>query len=340
MRSTLISASILALALTSCGESASVPSATKATFGSVPAPLTLTTSAYDAAADVPLAETAPMDADGLHNVYALSDDIISGAEPESEAALAAIAKMGVKTILSVDGKMPDVDTAAALGMRYVHVPIQYRGITEDEVLQIAKTFHELEGPFYVHCYHGVHRGPAAAAIGRVTMDGVPRDQAIAEMRQWCGTSKKYEGLYATIAAGDLPSAEETAAYEWDFPAQHALTGFRQSMIHMARSYDRIKDMVKNDGAINPEHPDIDPVNEAAILQGLFKQSLELERLASKPADFRDWLDDSILQTRVLHEALVADRTSGAASWDKSRAAFADLKASCDACHAVYRNDDG
>ena len=43
-----------------------------------------------------------------------------------------LADMGVKTILSVDGKTPDVEAAKKLGMRYVHVPIQYRGITESE----------------------------------------------------------------------------------------------------------------------------------------------------------------------------------------------------------------
>ena len=48
------------------------------------------------------------------------------------------------------------------------------GINEDEIAMIAKTFREVEGPFYVHCYHGKHRGPAAAAIGRVALDGLGR----------------------------------------------------------------------------------------------------------------------------------------------------------------------
>ena len=72
-----------------------------------------------------------------------------------------------------------------------------------------KTFRELDGPFYVHCFHGKHRGPAAAAaLGRIAVDGVPREQAIAEMRQWCGTSEKYEGLYRTIAEVLRPDAED------------------------------------------------------------------------------------------------------------------------------------
>lgn len=326
------------LALASCGGTSLSSGPAKAALDVIPAPLALDTTAYEAALATPLPDTEPVERDGLHNVYALSDDIISGAEPESEEAIAAIAAMGVRTVLSVDGKAPDVETAEKYGLRYVHVPIQYSGITDDERLQIAKTFHELEGPFYVHCYHGVHRGPAAAAIGRVTLDGAPRDLAIAEMRQWCGTSKKYEGLYATIAAGDLPSPAETAAYDWDFPSRRELTGMRQSMIHMARSYDRVKAMVETNGAINPEHPDIDPVNEAAILTGLFEQALTMDRVASKPDDFRTWMSESVVQARRLHEVVEADRDGGSADWSASRAAFAELKASCDACHAAYRND--
>ena len=33
--------------------------------------------------------------------------------------------------------------------------------------------------------------------------------ALAEMRQWCGTSPKYEGLYAVVASGAIPAAGET-----------------------------------------------------------------------------------------------------------------------------------
>jgi protein tyrosine phosphatase (PTP) superfamily phosphohydrolase (DUF442 family) len=206
----------------------------------VPAPIQVTSSAYEAAAVSQLPEQAPIEYPGLHHLFWLSDDILSGAEPEGDVALEKLAEMGIKTILSVDGKAPDAETAKKLGMRYVHVPIRYRGIEQDELLKIAKTFRELEGPFYVHCYHGVHRGPAAAAVGRVVLDGAPREQAIAEMRQYCGTSSKYEGLYGAIAFGQLPSAEETQAYPFGFEAQHQFRGFRHAMVDLARSWDLIK----------------------------------------------------------------------------------------------------
>ena len=156
--------------------------------------------------------------------------------------------MGVKTILSVDGKPPDAETAAKLGMKYVHVPIQYKTITPEETAEIAKTFRELEGPFYVHCYHGKHRGPAAAAVGRVVLDGASREQAIAEMRQWCGTSQKYEGLYRVIATGDLPAEAETRKLAWSFPARHSAGGLKGMMVEGSRAFDNLKDLVAKAGA--------------------------------------------------------------------------------------------
>ncbi len=307
------------------------------------APLDLSDSAYAAAGHFELGPPKPLDLpDGPHNVFALSENIFSGGEPESPAAVAAIASLGVKTILSVDGKVPDVEAAEQHGLRYVHVPIQYKGMTDDELLRIAKTFRELEGPFYVHCFHGQHRGPAAAAVGRLLLDGAPRDQGIAEMRQWCGTSSKYEGLYQAIAAGEIPSAEETAAYEWDFPAAQPLGGMRQVMIDAARAYGRIKDKVANGWQVDPSHPDIDPGNEAAILADLFERAQGLDELATRPADFRAWMADSLSGSRALHAAIGAAReqafTSGdAPDWGPSEAAFATLKASCSACHEAYRN---
>ena len=78
----------------------------------VPQALAVSGSAYDAALLVELPETAPEESPGLHNVFRLSDNIVSGSEPEGEAALAKIASMGVKTVLSVDGKAPDHEMAA------------------------------------------------------------------------------------------------------------------------------------------------------------------------------------------------------------------------------------
>lgn len=294
-------------------------------------------TAYAAAASVQLAKTPPLDIPSLQNVYRLSENIVSGAQPHDSESFAAIARMGIKTILSVDGKTPDAAAAAALGMRYVHIPIQYSGFSADELLRLAKTFRELPGPFYVHCFHGQHRGPAAASVGRLVLDAASREQAIAEMRQWCGTASQYEGLYRSIAVGDIPDAVATAAYEWDFPAAHPFDGFRAMMIDVSRAFDSIESMQKNGWAVPNHHPDIDPVNESSILTSLFERSESLDEFQSRPEGFRDLAQQSRERSLALRDVLSDIRRAGGNEWARADAELSALKASCTACHTVYRD---
>jgi len=306
----------------------------------VPAPLVLQASAYEAAAAVPLPRLAPVETDGLHNVFRLSDDIISGSEPHGEAALEDIARMGVKTVLSVDGKVPDAETAAKYGLRYVHVPIQYKGITDDQVAQIAKTFRELPGPFYVHCFHGKHRGPAAAAIGRVALDGVSREEAIAEMRQWCGTSSKYEGLYRTIALKDVPTAEASAKYEFAFEAAHQFEGTRTAMIPMGRHFDNVTVLKKAGWKVDPAHPDIDPLQEATQLHQLFAACQKMDDTAAYADDYHGWMqasfDASAQLVRFLSDCKAETCTPEEVSTELA-AAYDLVSKSCTDCHKAYRD---
>ena len=304
----------------------------------IAAPLTLADSAYETAAQLTLQAPVPLDIPSLHNVFRLSETIISGGEPDDDPGFAAIAALGVRTILSVDGKSPDAEAAALHGLSYVHVPIRYRGISDDELLRISKAFRELPGPFYVHCFHGRHRGPAAAAVGRLVTDGASRLQSLAEMRQWCGTSSKYEGLYQTIARAELPDAATTEAYECDFPEAHAHAGFRSLMVEASRAFETLTSMEKNNWAVPDDHPDLDPVNESAILTNLFSAAAELKEVRAEPKDFRQWIEQSREQSATLRELLTGIRRSGGHDWKPASDAYRALKTTCSACHTSYRND--
>lgn len=314
------------------------PSAPHETF--VPPPLVLEGTAYEAAGTVPLPEVPPGNYPGIHNVFRLSDRIISGSEPHDAEALAQLAAWGVKTVISVDGKVPDLEGAAASGLEYVHIPIRYGGITDDEVMQIAKSFRELEGPFYVHCFHGRHRGPAAAAIGRVALDGLERDVAIAEMRQWCSTAAKYDGLYSTVATARIPSAAETAAYEFDFAPAHQASGMREGMIVMTRVWDEVKIVRKNGWRIDPEHPDVDPLQSATIFAQLFRDCDGLERPDGAGEDFEEMLAEGLTGADRLVELLTDCRAEGLSAETKLEElelAYDVVSESCLDCHVDYRN---
>lgn len=300
-------------------------------------PLKFSGSAYDLAGDVELPSAAAEEGPGLHNVYHLSDSIISGSEPHGRAAYEQLAAMGVKTILSVDGAVPDAATASELGMRYVHVPIQYKDISPDEMLRIAKTFRELEAPFYVHCFHGRHRGPAGAAVGRVVRDGLSRERAIAEMRQYCGTSSKYEGLYRVIAAGSIPGAEATAAYDYEFESAHAPEGVVGVMVVLSRAHDNVALLSERGWEPDPEHPDIDAVNEAIQLRDAYAAAMELPAVTQGERDQLAWFEESRDVSVQLVEDLKAARGGDSSAGDRAVQAFLTLKADCNSCHKAYRN---
>jgi protein tyrosine phosphatase (PTP) superfamily phosphohydrolase (DUF442 family)/cytochrome c556 len=294
-------------------------------------------SAYDAAAKVKLPETKPIEEPGLHNVFKLSPNIVSGSEPHGESAFRELQAMGVKTILSVDGKAPNAELASQHGMRYVHVPIEYKGMTEREILEISKTFREQDGPFYVHCFHGKHRGPAAAAVGRMVLDGVSRENAIAEMRQWCGTSKSYDGLYRSVATAALPDADTTRRFEWDFPAERPIRGFRHAMVEVSRADDNLKTLAKNGWTADAEHPDADALNDAKKLARLFAMSAELGDVKSKPADFHRFLTESVAAAHEL-ERSIADWRDRSGSRDAVEKGYVRVSKSCNDCHASYRDE--
>ncbi|MGD2017763.1 MAG: hypothetical protein PVJ89_06600 [Planctomycetota bacterium] len=334
---------LLCLAALSCqaGEGIVGSGAARVASTQVPPPLPLEGSAWDAAGEVTLPTVPPGNYPGLQNVYRFSDRIITGSEPVDREALAQLEAWGVRTVLSVDGKAPDAEGAEELGMRYVHVPLQYKGITDDQIAQISKVFRELEAPFYVHCFHGRHRGPAAAAIGSVALDGLNRDRAIAEMRHWCTTAKKYEGLYLTVATARFPTAEETAAYDFDFTSARSFSGLREAMVTLTRSWDEVKLVRRNGWQPSADHPDLDPLRSATTVLQHLDACAEMDETATYADDFRQWLGVSREGTGRLVELLTDCRTApGASAEDRTtelEAAYDVVAESCLECHSVYRN---
>lgn len=142
-------------------------------------------------------ETSPaqrLELAGLENVHDLGHGLLCGGEPRGDAGFAALAGRGVRTVLSVDGMEPDLGRARVHGMRYVHVPIGYDGVGTNALLRLAKAVSTLPGPFYLHCHHGRHRGPAAAAAVARALHRWTAPQASAWLLL-AGTDPRYAGLH-------------------------------------------------------------------------------------------------------------------------------------------------
>lgn len=268
---------------------------------------------------------------GIHNFAEIAPGLFRGAQPEGEPSFAFLASIGVKTLLSVDGARPDAEAAARHGMRYVHVPMEYRAVTGEEQVKFAKVARDLPGPVFVHCHHGKHRGPAASGILWMARDGVPPEKAIADMRV-AGTDPAYEGLYRDVANFKAPPAAALDALtEADLPPAVAVPDMIEAMVALDASYVRMKAVRKAAWGVPPKMPDVRPAHEARILAEHFRETARLEEVGGKPEDFRRWLAEGEQAAWDLEKALRAGDTEAAAT------SLERVTRSCNVCHDEYRN---
>jgi hypothetical protein len=196
------------------------------------------------AADAPRPSVAPptpvapaRELAGLHNVHRLTARVFSGATPEGDAGFASLRRLGVRTVLSVDGATPEVEHAAAFGLRYVHSPVGYDGIPPAEVARIARALRDLPGPVYVHCHHGQHRGPAAAVAALRCLGELTADEGVAAL-QLAGTDPKYSGLIALPHTTQPLSPAALDRVPAKFPARAATADLTQLMVKIDGLWDR------------------------------------------------------------------------------------------------------
>ncbi len=267
----------------------------------------------------------------LHNAFVVTPKVLSGSSPDNEAGFAELAKLGVKTIISVDGAKPDVEAARKHGLRYVHLPVGYDGIPTNRVAELVRAAQTLDGPFYVHCHHGRHRGPAAVAVMCEAVSGWSTNLAERWLRL-AGTSADYPGLYRNAREFKLPGATELAAVK-ELPEVAKTSSVVETMVAMDEHMERLKGAQKTGWKSVPGHPDIQPSHEATLMWEQFRELARLGDNRNRPAEYRAKLADAeqtVEQFRALLKQIPLDSP-------KAEDAFKKVGQSCTACHKQYRN---
>ncbi len=147
---------------------------------------------------------------GIENLRQVAPELLSGSQPDGPAAFEELARRGVKVIISVDGATPDVKAAHQFGLRYVHIPIGYDKLKPQQRADLVEAVKTASGPVFLHCHHGKHRGPAAAAYCGMAMGKLSAEEAL-DVLKIAGTRADYTGLWdavrkfepPTVAAGPL-----------------------------------------------------------------------------------------------------------------------------------------
>lgn len=264
----------------------------------------------------------------LHNLMQVTGRLYSGGEPKDEEAFAELAALGVRTVVSVDGARPDVDAAQRHGLRYVHIPIGYDGVSEEAGMMLTRLVRDADGPFYLHCHHGVHRGPAAAAIACVA-DGAADGNGALAILQKAGTSRDYAGLWRDVE-GFSPPAAGAALPELVSVAE--VGSLAAAMAQIDRAADNLKLCQEADWQTPPDHPDVAPAREALLVKEGFRETArQLAEVNDYDEPFLNWMREAEQAATALETALGSDGNSTA------RATFATLQNQCKRCHGVYRN---
>jgi protein tyrosine phosphatase (PTP) superfamily phosphohydrolase (DUF442 family) len=287
------------------------------------------------AAPEPVGFTA-VESAGLPNLFRVSDRLYSGGGPDGDAGFAELRRLGIRTIISVDGARPDAATAARYGMRYVHLPVGYNGIPRDKVLALVKAVRELPGPVYVHCHHGQHRGPAAVAVIQLCTDPAwDRARAEAWFRA-AGTDPRYVGLIGLPRTLVPPAPNELAATPADFPEAAKIPDLARVMVGIDERWDRFK-LVKAAGWKTPkDHPDLDPPHEAVQLAETFREAARLGEATSRGPEFVRHLAGTEAAMTDLERVLRASPVDTA----RANAAFGRTANTCTDCHARFRDRPG
>jgi hypothetical protein len=234
--------------------------------------------------------------------------------------------MGVKTVVSVDGALPRLELASRHGLRYVHIPIGYGGIPDDAGRALARLMREATGLVYIHCHHGRHRGPAAAAVACIAA-GAASNQDALEILQRAGTSRDYRGLWRDVEqyrppapGADLPKLVEVA------PVQ----SLAAAMAKIDRACENLKLCREAEWGTPENDPDLVPAHQSLLVREGFHEARR-NLVEGYDSQFKAWLSSSEKAADRLGQAVLA------ADWRNADEHFITLMQSCTACHHQYRN---
>jgi protein tyrosine phosphatase (PTP) superfamily phosphohydrolase (DUF442 family) len=278
-----------------------------------------------------------IEAPGIHNLFSIGDKVYSGSAPEGDEGFATLKRLGVRTIITVDGASPDLEAARRHGFRYVHLPHGYDGIDTNLQARLARAGEVLEGPIFVHCHHGKHRGPTAAAVLCLANGTWNPAQAEAWLKA-AGTSSAYEGLYKTVREWRKPDAAVLREVPADFPEVAKVSGLVESMVRVDDIWGRLQAVRRAGYQAPKEHPDLNPANEAVILWEQYREAQRLPDAQRLGQEFLDRLQAAERDVQAAERALreFAERPDETIR-ARLDAAFDVMGKACGSCHRAHRD---
>lgn len=291
-----------------------------------------------AAGEAPRTPARAVAGTGIENLFRLEAGLFSGGLPGTAEDYEALRRLGVRTVICVDGPPPRTELARRAGLRTVHVPVGYDGVDAKSAARLIQAARRgAAGAVYVHCHHGKHRGPAAAALCGMALHGWSRDRATAWLEQ-AGTSHDYPGLYEAIYRFVPPSDADLAAIPpEDLDEVAEVPALVDLMGRIDTLWDTVKASRKRGRAADPGGA-ADPARAAVLLSEALAEAARLPECREHGEEFHKLLDASRQRARELADALKPPQ-EGAPPGEQSDLSrrFDRVGESCTSCHRRFRD---
>ena len=248
--------------------------------------------------------------------HRLSDRISCSAEPVGAKTFAALAKEGVKTIVSVDGAVPDVKEAERHGLRYVHLPIGYDGMPKATVVSLNNLLKEDSGRILIHCHHGKHRGPTAAVIACMIEGTMTRAKALQTLHA-VGTGAEYPGLWRDVRSFTSVPQNVAAA---PLKSKADMDPFTADMVAIDHAFDALT----KSNHLNRE-------TTTLLVEGF------TEAVRHTPGKFENRTEFSKALNHAKKESIDLKSAVASDGPDALKAKLSALKNACTQCHQRFRN---
>ncbi len=200
-------------------------------------------------------------------------------------------------------------------------------------MELAKAVRDLPRPIYVHCHHGKHRSPTAAAVACVTLGWLPEQDATIIL-QTAGTSERYQGLYQAAERAHPVDSTLLDDLPVEYPEIAELPKLAETMVETDRIFEHLKQLAANSWTPSEAHPDLDPAHEALMLREMFA---ELLRNGNDAESNRQRFVDLLTQAESHAMELETALTRKPSDFQTATKALERVDANCNACHKEFRD---
>lgn len=120
---------------------------------------------------------------GVHNFHQVNEHVYRGAQPNRDG-FAALARLGIRTVIDLRGEKSERSVVEGAGMRYVRLAWSgYKAPADDQISTVLSLMNDNAAwPVFVHCRRGADRTGTAIACYRIAHDHWTNQQALQEAK--------------------------------------------------------------------------------------------------------------------------------------------------------------